>query len=90
MGPTDPQDQVLDGPPVDSVLLQGEDHHGVLHGEDQYVLHVVAEGYTITLYLDTSICCLLDVVNILHGVLHWEDQYFLHVVSAEGCTLTLF
>ena len=80
MGPTDPQDKVLDGPPVDSVLVQGEDHHGVLHGEDQYVLQVVvAEGYTLTLFLDTSICCLLDVVNILldddhHGVLHGEEQ----------------
>ena len=85
------------------ISLLGEDHHGVLHGEDQPVLHViVAEGYTLTLFLDTSICCFLDVLISLlgedhhgvlphsHGVLHGEDQHVLHVVVTEGCTLTLF
>ena len=85
------------------ISLLGEDHpgvlpysHGVLHGEDQHVIHaVVAEGYTLTLFWDTRICFLLDVLISLlgedhHGVLHGEDQPVLHVIVAEGYTLTLF
>jgi predicted amino acid-binding ACT domain protein len=86
------------------ISLLGEDHpgvlphsHGVLHGEDQHILLV-----TLTLFLDTSIFCLLDVLISLlgddhpgvlphsHGVLHGDDQHILHDIVAEGYTHTLF
>jgi hypothetical protein len=53
------------------ISLLGEDYHGVLHGEEQPVLHVIVdEVYTLTLLLDTSIFCFLDVMISLLGEDH--------------------